>query len=56
MTPGEDRRAARQRVAKILALGLLWGIGVLALVVERWPAHQRASNAPPARTSAAATR
>ena len=25
------------RVAKILALGLIWGVGVLALLVERWP-------------------
>lgn len=53
MTPGEDRRAARQRVAKILALGLLWGIGVLALVVERAPTHRRAPAPAAARTTAA---
>jgi hypothetical protein len=32
----KDRRM-QARVAKILALGLIWAVGVLALLVERWP-------------------
>jgi hypothetical protein len=54
MTPGEDRRAVRQRGAKILALGLVWGIGVLALLVERGSIHRvqdGASRPVPARTA-----
>lgn len=35
MTPDPDaeKKKARERVAKILALGLVWGVGVLALLV-----------------------
>jgi hypothetical protein len=51
MTSGEDRRAERQRVGKILALGLLWAIGVLALVVERAPTHRRVPTPTAARSA-----
>lgn len=37
MTSDPDRREARERVKKILALGLIWGAGVLALLVEHLP-------------------
>jgi hypothetical protein len=32
----KDRRM-QARVGKILALWLIWGVGVLALLIERWP-------------------
>jgi hypothetical protein len=31
--PAAEKKEARERVAKILALGLIWGVGVLALLV-----------------------
>lgn len=44
MTSGADRRLARQRVEKILALGLIWGIGVLALLSDHVPSRRPAAN------------
>jgi hypothetical protein len=46
-TPKERDRWKSQRVSKILALGLIWAVGVLALVVERWPSKHRAPGARP---------
>ena len=46
-TPKDEDRGNRQRVSKILALGLIWAVGVLALVVERWPSTHRAPGARP---------
>jgi len=34
VTTGLDRRLMRDRAGKILALGLIWGIAVLALLVR----------------------
>ena len=31
--PVAEKKEARDKVAKILALGLIWGVGVLALLV-----------------------
>jgi len=36
-TRKDTDRLTRGRVPKILALGLIWAVGVLALLVERWP-------------------
>jgi hypothetical protein len=45
-----ETRSMDGRVARILALGLVWGMGVLALVVQRfdWAAPRRAAPPPPA--------
>jgi hypothetical protein len=49
VTSGIDRRLLRDRTGKILALGLVWGIAVLALLSERLgskPARVRAAQTP----------
>jgi hypothetical protein len=49
VTTGLDRRLMRDRAGKIVALGLIWGIAVLALLSERLgnkPARAAAARTP----------